>query len=242
MTRLINMWSGPRNVSTAMMYSWRQRADTTVSDEPMYGHYLVATNVDHPVRDEILAAVPTDAESIVDDMLFGEVPTPIRFFKNMAHHLVGFDPAVVDHFENFLLTRDPRDMLPSLAKGLNRVPEIRDTGFEFQVDIIQRDLVRGRTPIVVDSRTLLDNPETVLAELCARLDLDWDPAMLSWPAGPKPEDGVWGPHWYTRLHTTTGFEPYAPKTEPFPTELESLYAECAPLYDRLAEYSIGSNE
>jgi len=240
-TRLINMWSGPRNVSTAMMYSWRQRTDTTVWDEPMYGHYLAVTDVDHPGRDEILASVPTDAESIIDEMRFGEVPTPVRFFKNMAHHLVGFEPAVVDYFENFLLTRDPRDMLPSLAKGLDRVPVMRDTGFEFQVDIVERDLARGRTPVVVDSRSLLDDPQRVLIELCRSLDLDWDPAMLSWPAGPKPEDGVWAPHWYARLHTTTGFEPYAPKTDPFPHELEALYEQCAPLYAHLKKYSVGTS-
>ena len=239
MTRLINMWSGPRNVSTAMMYAWRERPDTTVWDEPMYGHYLVVTGVDHPGRDQILDDVLTGADEILEEMRFGEVVTPVRFFKNMAHHLVGFEPSVVDYFDNFLLTRDPRDMLPSLADGLGRIPEMRDTGFTFQVDIVERDLARGRTPIVVDARTLLDDPGRVLAELCSRLDLEWDPVMLSWSAGPKPEDGIWAPHWYARLHTTTGFEPYAAKTEPFPEELEALHAECAPLYERLTEYAIG---
>ena len=238
MTRLINMLAGPRNVSTAMLYSWNQRADTTVWDEPMYGHYLVATGVDHPGRTEILAAVPTDAGEILAEMRFGRVATPVRFFKNMAHHLIGFDPAVVEHFDNFLLTRDPRDMLPSLANGLHRVPTLRDTGFTYQVDIVERDLANGRRPIVVDSRTLLDHPEPVLMELCRRLDLAWDPAMLSWPAGAKPVDGVWAEHWYGRLHTTTGFEPYAPKTEPFPPALKPLYEQCRPLYERLAEYTI----
>ncbi len=238
MTRLINMWSGPRNVSTAMMYSWRERGDTSVWDEPMYGHYLVVTGVDHPGRDEILAHVLTDADEILAEMEFGIVPTPIRFFKNMAHHLIGFDPAVVDRFDNFLLTRDPRDMLPSLAKGLGRAPVMRDTGFDVQVEIVERDLARGRTPIVVDSRTLLDHPQSVLTRLCERLEIPWDPAMLAWDSGPKPEDGIWGPHWYDRLHQTTGFEPYAPKTDPFPEDLEELYAACAPLYRRLTEYAI----
>jgi hypothetical protein len=238
MTRLINMWSGPRNVSTAMMYSWRQRSDTTVWDEPMYGHYLVVTGLDHPGRDEILQAVPTDADTILEEMRSGEVTTPLRFFKNMAHHLVGFDPSVSDDFENFLLTRDPRDMLPSLALGLGRVPTMGDTGFNFQVEIVERDLARGRRPIVVDSRALLDDPATVLTNLCRRLDVDWDPAMLSWPPGPKPEDGVWADHWYTRLHETTGFEPYTPKTAPFPRELDPLYERCAPLYARLLEFGV----
>ena len=234
------MWSGPRNVSTAMMYSWRQRADTTVVDEPMYGHYLVASGVDHPDRDRILAAVPADADDIISTMLESDCPTPVRFYKNMAHHLVGFDPATFDELESFLLVRDPGDMLPSLAKSLGRPPVMADTGFDFQVEIVARQLANGVAPIVVDSRVLLDDPAAVLAELCSRLRLPFDAAMLSWPAGPKPEDGVWADHWYARLHLTTGFEPYQPKPEPFPDELGSLYADCRPLYEHLTEFAIGT--
>lgn len=238
--RLINMWSGPRNVSTAMMYSWRQRSDTTVWDEPMYGHYLVVTGIDHPDRERILSAVPTAADEIIAEMLHGDCPRPVRFFKNMAHHLVGFDLSIVDQLDNFLLTRDPRDMLPSLAKGLGRAPVMSDTGFDIQVEIVERQLAAGTTPIVVDSRTLLDHPRPVLNALCTRLGLPFEEAMLTWPAGPKPEDGVWGEHWYGRLHETTGFEPYQPKHEPFPANLEPLYEACRPLYDRLTEFAINA--
>ena len=238
MTRLINMWSGPRNVSTAMMYSWRQRSDTTVWDEPMYGHYLVATGIDHPLREQILQAVPTGRDEIVDEMLNGECPTPLRFFKNMAHHLVGFDLAVVDHLENFLLTRDPRDMLPSLAKGLHRAPTLADTGFDMQSAIVDRLEATGRDAIVVDSRTLLDHPRSVLESLCEHLDVPFEEEMLEWPPGPKAEDGIWGSHWYRRLHATQGFEPYRPKNDPFPSHLEPLYETCAPLYDRLSRLAI----
>ena len=115
--RIINMWSGPRNLSTAMMYSWRQRTDTTVWDEPMYGHFLAVSGIDHPGRDDILAATLTERDAVLAEMLRPDSATPIRFFKNMAHHLVGFDISVVDDMENFLLTRNPRDMLPSLAKS-----------------------------------------------------------------------------------------------------------------------------
>jgi hypothetical protein len=239
MTRLISMWSGPRNVSTAMMYAWRQRSDTTVVDEPMYGHYLVHTGVDHPGRDLVLASVPTDADETVAGMLRQEPEVPVRFFKNMAHHLEGFSLDLLDQLDNFLLTRDPRDMLPSLAKGLGRVPELRDTGFATQVEIVDRVLAAGRRPIVVDSRVLLDHPGPVLEQLCTALDLPFESAMLSWPPGPKPEDGVWAPYWYDRLHETTGFEPYRPKDEAFPTELEPLYEQSAPLFARLSEFAIG---
>jgi hypothetical protein len=232
------MWSGPRNLSTAMMYAWRQRPDTTVWDEPMYGHYLVVTGVDHPDRDLILQHLPTDRDEIVDAMLHGDCPTPVWFFKNMAHHLVGFDLEIIDGLENFLLTRDPRDMLPSLAKGFGYLPVLRDTGFATQVEIVERIERSGRRPVVVDSGELLRNPPMVLRRLCDRIDLPFFEDMLSWPPGPKPEDGVWGSHWYARLHQTTGFEPYRPKDEPFPEELEPLYEECLPLYERLTEHVI----
>ncbi len=236
--RIINMWSGPRNLSTAMMYSWRSRADTTVWDEPMYGHYLVVTGVDHPGRDETIAATLTDATAVIAEMLHGDSATPLRFYKNMAHHLVGFDVAIVDEMENYLLTRDPRDMLPSLAVGLGRAPVMRDTGFADQITIVDRIEASGRRPIVVDSREVLKDPASVLEQLCDALDVAWDPAMLSWQSGPKPEDGVWAPYWYTRLHSTTGFEPYQPKAVALTPELEGIYAECAPLYERLSQYSM----
>lgn len=238
--RIINMWSGPRNVSTAMMYSWRQRSDTTVWDEPMYGHYLVVSGADHPGRDRILAAVPTDRDAIVHQMLFGSAPTPIRFYKNMAHHLLGFDWDIVDRMESLLLIRDPRDVLPSLAAGLGRAPTMVDAGFEVQLRILDRILAAGGIPIVVDSRELLTRPEAVLREQCARLDLPFEPAMLSWPAGPKPEDGIWAPDWYRRVHRTTGFEPPRIGHAPLPPGLEALLAECRDCYRRLREHAIGA--
>lgn len=236
--RIINMWSGPRNLSTAMMYSWRSRSDTTVWDEPMYGHYLVVTGIDHPGRAETIAAMPTNADDVVQEMLHGSSSTALRFYKNMAHHLVGFDISLVDEMENFLLTRDPKDMLPSLATGLERVPTMRDTGFADQIAIVDRIEASGRRPLVVDSREVLRDPQSVLEQLCAALDVRWDPAMLSWPAGPKPEDGVWAPYWYDRLHNTTAFEPYRAKSVELAEELHGIYAECAPLYERLSEYSL----
>ena len=234
--RRINMWSGPRNVSTAMMYAWRQRPDTTVWDEPMYGHYLAFTGVEHAVRDEIVRAVPTGRDEIVDLMLNRPCPTPVWFYKNMAHHLVGFDVAAFDDLDSFILTRDPREMLPSLAAGLGRAPMMPDTGFDTQVAITERLLARGRRPLVVASHRLLQDPGGVLSRLCRALGFEYTDAMLSWPKGPKPEDGVWAPHWYGRLHETTGFVPYRPKTDPFPPELEPIYERCAPLYERLGEF------
>jgi hypothetical protein len=239
MTRVINMWASPRNISTAMMYAWAQRPDTTVWDEPMYGNYLTVTGVDHPMRDEILASMPTDATAIVDAMTKGDWPTPLVFYKNMAHHLVGFDIAIVDVMDNFLLTRDPIEMLPSLARGFGRAPTMADTGYDVQVEIVERILESGRTPIVIDSRAVLDDPRKTLSALCEALDVPFDRAMLEWPEGPKAYDGVWGAHWYTRLHATTGFEPYTPGSESLPEELADLHARCKPLYESLTRFAIG---
>ena len=238
MTKIINMWASPRNISTAMMYAWAQRSDTTVWDEPMYGNYLAVTAVDHPMSDEIVAAMPRDPDEIVAAMLDGTWPTPLVFYKNMAHHLVGFDFSIVDAMDNFLLTRDPRDMLPSLARGFERTPTMSDTGYRTQVEILERILESGRRPIVVDSRSVLDDPERTLSALCDALEVPFDDAMLSWPAGPKEYDGVWGAHWYTRLHDTTGFERHTPRNVRLPAALENIYAQCAPLYEFLAGYTI----
>ncbi len=238
MTTIVNMWASPRNISTAMMYAWAQRDDTTVWDEPMYGNYLVVSGVDHPMRDEIVEAMPTDAHEIVETMTRGRWGTPIVFYKNMAHHLVGIDIGIVDAMDNFLLTRDPSEMLPSLARGLGRTPTMADSGYDLQVQIVERIIASGRRPVVVDSRNVLDDPEHVLRELCDALGVPFDPVMLSWPAGPKPYDGVWGEHWYTRLHATTGFEPTPARPTTVSDDLVALRDRCVPLYERLLEFSI----
>ena len=238
MTRIINMWAAPRNISTAMMYAWDQRSDTTVLDEPMYAHFLEETGLDHPMRDEVLEALPTDEHAVLDLMLGSEVNTPLLFIKNMAHHIVGMDRGFIKDMTGFILTRDPIDMIPSLSRGLGRVPSLADTGYEDQVEILDETLASGATPIVVDSGAVLNDPGVALSALCVALGVPFDPAMLSWPAGPKSIDGVWGPHWYTRLHATTGFEPPHSTGEPLPPELADTYALCEPLYERLTAYAI----
>jgi hypothetical protein len=238
MTRIINMWAAPRNISTAMMYAWNQRSDTTVIDEPMYAHFLKVSGLHHPMRDEVLEALPTDEEDVLDLMLRSDVNTPLLFIKNMAHHIVGMDRGFIKDMTGFILTRDPIDMIPSLSRGLGRVPALVDTGYEAQVEILDQTLASGSTPIVVDSGAVLNNPSGTLTSLCDALGVPFDTEMLSWPAGPKTIDGVWGPHWYTRLHTTTGFEPHYSKGAPLPPELADTYGVCEPLYERLREYAI----
>jgi hypothetical protein len=240
MSLKLSMWSGPRNVSTALMYSFRQRSDTDVFDEPLYGHYLYTSGAEHPGRDEVLAAMDTNGERVVRDVLLKNSDKPIRFYKNMAHHLLGLDKNFLSQLTNILLTRDPRDMLPSLAQQIPK-PILRDTGFKEQVDILEIILGSGQTPVVVDSRELLFDPRAVLQEVCNRLEIPFEEAMLSWEAGTKAEDGVWAKHWYHNVHTSTTFGKYETKQAPFPESLKPLLEESLPYYEKLYEYAIKSS-
>jgi len=233
----ISLWSGPRNVSTALMYSFRSRDDTTVWDEPLFAHYLRVTGVDQPHREEVLATMDDDGERVVADVMFGDVTTPVAFFKNMAHHLVDLDESFLDDLANVVLTRDPRYMLPSLAEGIPS-PQLFETGLPGQVRLVRRALAAGEQPIVVDTSTLLADPEAVLGEVCRRCGIAWDPAMLSWPPGAKPEDGAWGDFWYDSVRRSTGFGAPRSRIRPMPQHLRGLYEECAPLYDEIAAHAI----
>ncbi len=231
------VWSGPRNVSTALLYSFGQRTDTCALDEPLYGHYLSVTGVRQPGRDEILPQLETDGPRVIRETLLGPVQKPILFIKSMAHHLVGLEREFLGGLTNVLLVRDPEQMLPSLA---NQIPEptLLDTGLAMQTGLLDDLLALGQTPPVLDSRLLQENPEAVLKKLCEAVSIPWDPAMLSWPAGPRPFDGCWAPWWYQNVHRSTGFSSYRAKSEPFPPGLEPLLAECRPHYQRLLERAL----
>jgi len=219
------------------MYAFASRADARVVDEPLYAHYLRRTGASHPGREEVLAAQDSDGERVVRELVLGPCDRPILFLKQMAHHLVDLDRAFLAQTRNVLLVRDPREMLPSLARSLDE-PRLADTGLERQVELLDDLDSRGRAPAVLDARELLLDPQEVLGELCARLDIPFDEAMLSWPAGGRSEDGVWARHWYAGVHRSRGFEPYRPPREPFPERLEPLLERCRPLYARLAERAI----
>lgn len=236
MTLRINCWSGPRNISTALMYSFRERLDTTVVDEPLYAHYLRVTDRNHPGRDQVLNAQNPDGEVVVRDVLLGEYNSDVVFFKQMAHHLVGLNEDSLVGFKNILLTRDPRDMLPSLAIQLPDAT-LADTGLANQVHLLNSILEHGEKPIVIDSSALLGNPESFLHSLCDRLDIKPDPSMLSWAAGPKPEDGVWAPFWYQNVHSSTGFDRGLSSRRTVPSNLVPVLDEAIGLFDRLIEFA-----
>ncbi len=233
----INLWSGPRNVSTALMYSFAQRADTRVVDEPLYGHYLRVSGAPHPGAAEVMAHMDCDAGQVVRAVILGPCDRPVLFLKQMAHHLVAIDRSFFAETANVLLIRDPEEMLPSLAETL-AVPTLRDTGLAMQSALYRELRAIGQEPPVLDARQLLVDPRGVLDQLCAALGIPFDEAMLHWSAGPRPEDGIWAKHWYQNVHRTTGFLPYQGKGGPFPDALRPLLAECKPHYEVLARVAI----
>ncbi|HUG92392.1 MAG TPA: hypothetical protein VML55_16255 [Planctomycetaceae bacterium] len=234
------MWSGPRNISTAMMRSWGNRPDTFVCDEPLYAHYLKVTGKPHPGAAEIIAQYENDWRRVVD-RLTGEIPEgkAIFFQKHMAHHLLpGLGRDWLHDVTNCFLIRDPREMLTSLLKILPE-PRIEDTGLPQQVEIFE--LVRSRTgavPPVLDARDVLDNPRALLGRLCELVGVDFDEAMLSWPPGRRETDGLWARDWYHEVEKSTSFRPYAVKSDELPPRFADLCGRCVECYARLAAHRL----
>ena len=240
MTLRINCWSGPRNVSTALMRSFAQRPDTRAVDEPLYGHYLKTTGAPHPGRDELVQILETDATKIIDGLILAPCDRPVLFMKQMVHHLTSdLDLSFLDLCVNVLLIRDPAEVIASLVHQLPQ-PTMRDVGLERQVVLFRELRDAGQDPPVLDARQLLLDPEAVLKELCNRIGLAWDPAMLSWPAGPHPEDGVWAKYWYDNVEKSSGFEPYRQRSRVVPDSCQDLLAECRRHYEELIPHAIAA--
>jgi hypothetical protein len=237
----IAMWSGPRNISTALMRSWGNRPDTFVCDEPFYAHYLQATGRKHPVADKVIASGKTDWRNVVE-RLTRETPESKRIFyqKQMTHHLLPeIDRAWLGSVTNCFLIRDPREVIVSYIKK-NNDPALEDIGFVQQAEIF--DWVRAHTgaiPPVIDAHDVLENPEKILRLLCDALDVEFMEAMLSWPAGLRETDGIWAKHWYNEVASSTSFrKPSQRKREPVPRRLQDLHGRCREYYDRLYEYRL----
>ncbi len=236
----IAMWSGPRNISTAMMRSFSNRPGTFVSDEPLYAYYLAHTGKPHPGAQAVIDAYQTDWRAVTEQLI-GPVPHghPVWYQKHMSHHLL---PDVAREWilqcANAFLIRSPAHMLASLARVL---PEVRleDTGLEQQFELFSwlRECT-GKTPPVIDSADVLRDPRAVLSQLCEQLGLGFDEAMLSWPSGPRATDGNWAAHWYDSVHNSSGFTPYQPREVAIAPALERVLAQCEPLYQSLAAYRL----
>ena len=239
MTIRFSLWSGPRNVSTALMYSFAQRTDTVVVDEPFYAHYLKVTGLDHPGRDVVLAGQENDINKVIEEVIFGAYERELLFMKQMAHHLVQVDHAFLADTVNGLLIRDPSEVLRTLPHQIP-VPKLEDTALPQQVALHQELVALGQNPPIVDARDLLTDPPGVLAALCQAIGVSFQETMLTWAPGGRPEDGVWAPYWYENVHRSNGFMRYHPKSEPFPPELEPLLEECRQYYDYLYARAVRS--
>jgi hypothetical protein len=237
----IAMWSGPRNISTAMMRSWGNRPDTAVCDEPFYAYYLYATGRDHPGADEVIATGETDWRKVVQ-RLTGEIPEgkPIFYQKQMTHHLLPqIERGWLGAATNCFLIRDPRDVIASYVKK-NNDPTLEDIGFVQQAEIFEWVRTHsGAIPPVIDARDVLENPRKILGLLCESVGVEFMEAMLSWPAGPRETDGIWAKHWYGEVVTSTTFRRPPPREpQETPARLRAVYEKSREAYERLYQHRL----
>lgn len=228
------VWSGPRNISTALMRSWENRPDSVVFDEPLYAHYLAVSGVDHPGRDEVVAAGATDWRAVVACLL---APLPagarVAYHKQMAHHLVpDVERSWITSLSNVLLIRDPREVVASYVRSRAHV-EPDDIGLMQQVRLYDDLSGQGQAPLVIESADLLGAPETYLRALCGWLSLPFTESMLAWPPGPRDSDGVWARYWYETVRQSTGFEPFVTREVQLVGHEAEVADACRPAYERL---------
>lgn len=237
---IINLISGPRNVSTALMYSFAQRSDTTVKDEPFYGYYLRLTGIIHPGRKRIMNSMPNDINEVTNDLLKQDKKGRILFVKNMAHHHINVDGHFLLLAKNVFLIRNPAELLVSFSKVI-KGPTIDDIGVKKSWELFHQLTDAGMKPIVIDSGELLKDPDFMLEKLCDSIGIPFESSMLSWPSGSRKEDGIWAEYWYHNLHKSTGFIKSAPKEVSVPPELQSVYNEAMNYYNELFSVSIKYN-
>lgn len=237
----INLISGPRNLSTALMYSFAQRPRTRVLDEPYYAVYLVKSGVQHPAREEVLNSLH-QTEHEVDAVVFTDTGHDTLFIKNMAHHIQVLNEEIKPGLTPVFLIRNPRHVIASYARVMTH-PVMRDIGIEYQYRLFERmQRAQGSPPAVVDSGILLQDPRAVLHGLCRHLDIPFYEDMLSWPAGPKPYDGVWASHWYANVHQSQGFGKPSDEDPRIPSHLEALCHEAMRYYQNLLRFAINPNK
>jgi hypothetical protein len=232
----VAMWSGPRNLSTAMMRAWENRGDCAVSDEPLYAHYLHETGLDHPAREEVIAAGDTDWRRVAASLARGPSPEerPVWYQKHMSHHLLPhIDVGWIAQLRNVLLIRDPRLVVASYVKSRATVtPD--DIGVPQQGLLYELLSAQGEVP-VIDAGDFLRAPEAHLRAVCDWLGIAFTPRMLAWPPGPRASDGVWAPHWYERVWASTGFEAAADEVPVLHGQYADVAEACMPIYQRLRD-------
>lgn len=232
--RRIAMWSGPRNLSTAMMRSFGARGDCACVDEPFYAHYLLATGLSHPMRDQVIASQPGDWRAVLPTLTTDPVDASIQYQKHMVQHMLpDMDLDWTQSVTNVFLIREPERVAASFAikRGL---PDPAELGFDRQWQLFQHMAAQGPAPVVIDSADIRRDPGRALTTLCAAIDIPYTDRMLSWTPGPHPEDGVWGAVWYDAVNNSTGF---AGAEGPLPRldgELARLASGLRPAYEAIA--------
>jgi len=233
----IAMWSGPRNISTAMMRAWENRADTAVTDEPFYAAYLAATGLEHPMRAEVIAAQSTAWQECAR-FCAGGVDAPVHFQKHMCQHMIGAAPlGWMAACRHAFLIRPPEAVAASFHERWAGMGA-DDLGFRRQAELFDHVCqTEGHAPPVLEARDVLEAPEAMLRALCSALGVGFDPAMLAWPAGPRDSDGVWAAHWYARVNASTRFAPYS-APGPVLEGLTGIVEECRPYYERMRAHKL----
>ncbi len=238
MSRIIAMWSGPRNISTAMMRSWENRSDCAVWDEPFYAHYLKATGIEHPMAADIMATYESDLQTVIDRIV-SPPANGIVYQKHISTHMLEHMPLDwIDQVNNIFLIRDPRYMVASYSEKRGE-PNAADFGYPQLESIFQEaKILSGQTPMVIDSNHFLEQPEAHLKHICKQLNIPFEQNMLSWPSGERDSDGIWHTHWYDSVKSSTHFG--MPRRElPTLNKLQqTIVDECMPHYTTLSEQTL----
>ncbi|MEL6416830.1 MAG: HAD family hydrolase [Pseudomonadota bacterium] len=236
----IAMWSGPRNMSTTMMRSFGARSDCQCVDEPFYAAYLKATGLVHPMSEEIFASQSSAPDQVISRLTGPIEPeAPVFYQKHMTHHMVSEIPRDwMAACRNVFLIRHPARVIPSYARKMETV-SLEAIGFPQQLSLFKRAAeLQGQTPLVIDSTDILRDPEVKLRALCTAMGIEWQAEMLTWPAGPKPEDGAWAPHWYDAVWKSTGFGDAPAELPDVPNQHQAIYEEALAIYETLAAHRL----
>lgn len=235
--RIIAMWSAPRNISTAMMRAWENRSDTHVIDEPYYANYLSVTSIDHPMAAQVIEAGETDWR-LVNEQITTVPESGILYQKQITTHVL---PHInidwITSISNVFLIRDPRQVIASYAAKRESV-NAADLGYDLQAKVFERVKALDEKPLVIDSSLFLTNPRAQLELLCQHLGINFEEAMLNWPAGARASDGIWHRHWYDAVKKSTGFSPQRSHYPALDAEQSTLADECMPYYLLLKEHAI----
>ena len=234
MTRRINLWSSPRNISTALMYSFAQRSDCQVIDEPLYAHYLSQLDAPerHPAYREVLKSQNNNGLMVLEYLKTFKTKQPVLLSKQMTHHLLGLNFEDILGMQHILLIRDPRYIIQSYSKVIAN-PTMQDIGIERQLELYAFLKRKGERTSIIDTHELLKAPKKVLKTLCAQQGIPFEDQMLHWPSGAKREDGIWAKHWYSNVHQSTGFKKYEAKAIQLDLQQEELATTCMPFYNKL---------